>query len=139
MLLLSKDHLQVGDQEYQVPGLLQHVLPGEQEDVHGHELRSSRQVAMDRCQANQQSQHQSPQGLSQFLPTTQKLLEFSNCEVRPLLAAPTVQGPKKGDRIVYVAGAFDLFHIGHLAFLEKCREHGDYLIVGLHTDPVVNR
>ena len=49
------------------------------------------------------------------------------------------QGPKKGDRIVYVAGAFDLFHIGHLAFLEKCREHGDYLIVGLHTDPVVNR
>ena len=94
---------------------------------------------MDRCQANQQSQHQIPQGLSQFLPTTQKLLEFSNCEVRPLLAAPTVQGPKKGDRIVYVAGAFDLFHIGHLAFLEKCREYGDYLIVGLHTDPVVNR
>ena len=26
MLLLSKDHLQVGDQEYQVPGHLQHVL-----------------------------------------------------------------------------------------------------------------
>ena len=24
-------------------------------------------------------------------------------------------------------------------FLEKCAELGDYLIVGLHTDPVVNR
>ena len=83
-------------------------------------------------------------GLSQFLPTTQKLLEFSNCTVATSLCnilhiGRLGQGPKKGDRIVYVAGAFDLFHIGHLAFLEKCREHGDYLIVGLHTDPVVNR
>ena len=41
-------------------------------------------------------------------------------------------------KIVYVAGAFDLFHVGHLDFLEKCRELGSYLIVGLHTDPVVN-
>lgn len=39
---------------------------------------------------------------------------------------------------VYVAGAFDLFHIGHLDFLEQAKKHGEYLIVGLHTDPVVN-
>ena len=56
------------------------------------------------------------------------IIQFSNCK-----------GPALDQKIVYVAGAFDLFHIGHLAFLEKCREHGDYLIVGLHTDPVVNR
>jgi len=37
-----------------------------------------------------------------------------------------------------VAGAFDLFHVGHLDFLEKAHQHGDFLIVGLHTDPVVN-
>ena len=43
------------------------------------------------------------------------------------------------DRILYVAGAFDLFHVGHLDFLEKARAEGDYLIVGLHTDPIVNR
>lgn len=41
--------------------------------------------------------------------------------------------------MVYVAGAFDLFHIGHLDFLEKAAKEGDFLIVGLHTDPVVNR
>lgn len=67
-------------------------------------------------------------GVSKFLPTTQKILQFSNTRV-----------PKEGDRIVYVAGAFDLFHIGHLDFLEKVADLGDYLIVGLHTDPVVNR
>lgn len=47
-------------------------------------------------------------GVSQFLPTTQKILQFSN-----------TREPKPGDKIVYVAGAFDLFHIGHLDFLEK--------------------
>lgn len=44
-----------------------------------------------------------------------------------------------GDRIVYVAGAFDLFHIGHLDFLEKAKQEGDFVIVGLHTDLEVNR
>ena len=67
-------------------------------------------------------------GVSQFLPTTQKILKFSNGRT----AKPT-------DRVVYVAGAFDLFHIGHLDFLEKAANEGEFLIVGLHTDPVVNR
>ena len=38
----------------------------------------------------------------------------------------------------YVAGAFDLFHVGHVDFLEKVREQGEFVIVGLHTDQVVN-
>ena len=48
------------------------------------------------------------------------------------------KGPNPGDRIVYVAGAFDLFHIGHLDFLEAAAKEGDYLVVGLHPDIVVN-
>lgn len=39
---------------------------------------------------------------------------------------------------MYVDGAFDLFHPGHLDFLEQARKHGDYLIVGIHPDHVVS-
>jgi len=67
-------------------------------------------------------------GVSQFLATTQKIVQFSSGKQ-----------PQTGDKIVYVAGAFDCFHIGHLRFLEKARQHGDYVIVGLHTDSEVNR
>lgn len=31
-------------------------------------------------------------------------------------------------------GTFDLFHIGHLKILERAREMGDYLIVGVSSD-----
>ncbi|GFS03423.1 ethanolamine-phosphate cytidylyltransferase [Elysia marginata] len=67
-------------------------------------------------------------GVSQFLTTTKKIIQFSEG-----------REPKPGDKIVYVAGAFDLFHVGHLDFLEKAAALGDFLIVGIHTDPVVNR
>jgi len=104
MLLMSKEHLQRGSQEYEVD-------------------------AKDSSKMSSDSQARSPwTGVSQFLPTTQKILQFSNA-----------RSPKSTDRVVYVAGAFDLFHIGHLDFLEKAAKEGDFLIVGLHTDPVVNR
>lgn len=67
-------------------------------------------------------------GVSQFLTTTKKIIQFSEG-----------REPKPGDKIIYVAGAFDLFHVGHLDFLEKAAALGDFLIVGIHTDPVVNR
>lgn len=64
----------------------------------------------------------------QFLATTKKIIQFSNG-----------RDPKPTDRIIYTAGAFDLFHIGFIDFLEKVKKEGDYLIVGLHSDSVVNR
>ncbi|PAV77246.1 hypothetical protein WR25_17907 [Diploscapter pachys] len=41
-------------------------------------------------------------------------------------------------QVVYVCGSFDLFHLGHLLFLEKAAKLGDYLIVGILSDQVVN-
>ena len=35
---------------------------------------------------------------------------------------------------VYADMAADLFHYGHMAFLEKARALGDYLMVGIHSD-----
>lgn len=35
---------------------------------------------------------------------------------------------------VITFGTFDLFHIGHLRILERARQEGDYLIVGISSD-----
>lgn len=39
----------------------------------------------------------------------------------------------------FTCGAFDLLHPGHLHLLEWARNRCDKLIVGLHTDPTIDR
>ena len=36
-------------------------------------------------------------------------------------------------------GSFDLLHAGHVSMLEQCKKHCNWLIVGLQTDPTINR
>nr|XP_020476610.1 ethanolamine-phosphate cytidylyltransferase-like isoform X2 [Monopterus albus] len=69
-------------------------------------------------------------GVSQFLQTSQKIIQFASG-----------QDPQPGDTIIYAAGAFDLFHIGHVDFLEAVHKLAEkpYIIVGLHFDQEVNR
>lgn len=62
------------------------------------------------------------------LTTSRRISEFS-----------TKREPNPGDRIVYIDGTFDLFHIGHVEILQKAKEMGDFLIVGIHDDQTVNR
>lgn len=49
-----------------------------------------------------------------------------------------VQAPKPNDKVVYLAGAWDMFHAGHCEILEAAKKMGDYVIVGVHNDQVVN-
>ncbi|KAH1199583.1 Ethanolamine-phosphate cytidylyltransferase [Glycine max] len=47
-------------------------------------------------------------------------------------------GPGPDSRIVYIDGAFDLFHAGHVEILRLARDLGDFLLVGIHTDQTVS-
>jgi glycerol-3-phosphate cytidylyltransferase len=41
--------------------------------------------------------------------------------------------------IGFTAGCFDLLHAGHVMMLEEAKSVCDYLIVGLHVDPSIER
>eukprot|EP00180_Rhodochaete_pulchella_P002797 Plantae.Rhodophyta-Rhodochaete_pulchella.ctg437.p1 GENE.Plantae.Rhodophyta-Rhodochaete_pulchella.ctg437~~Plantae.Rhodophyta-Rhodochaete_pulchella.ctg437.p1 ORF type:complete len:350 (+),score=57.71 Plantae.Rhodophyta-Rhodochaete_pulchella.ctg437:142-1050(+) len=66
---------------------------------------------------------------SVFLPTTRRLVQFASGS----------RAPKPTDRVVYVDGAFDMFHYGHIETLRKAKELGDFLLVGIHDDVTVNQ
>lgn len=42
-------------------------------------------------------------------------------------------------KVGFVCGAFDLLHAGHIHLLKQCRKQCDYLIVGLHENPKIER
>ena len=45
----------------------------------------------------------------------------------------------QGLRIGITFSTFDLFHAGHVAMLAEAKNHCDYLICGLQTDPTIDR
>lgn len=45
----------------------------------------------------------------------------------------------KGLKIGITFSTFDLFHAGHVAMLAEAKNHCDYLIAGLQTDPTIDR
>jgi len=63
-----------------------------------------------------------------MLTTTRRIAEFSS---RTPVSAT--------DKVVYMDGAFDMFHVGHASTLKKARELGTYLIVGIFDDETVNQ
>ncbi|CAM9720686.1 unnamed protein product [Phaeothamnion confervicola] len=65
---------------------------------------------------------------SKFLTTSRMLRLFS----------AGVKAPAADARVVYIDGAWDMFHAGHVKILRAARAMGDYLIVGVHGDQVVN-
>jgi ethanolamine-phosphate cytidylyltransferase len=66
--------------------------------------------------------------VSQCVPTSRRIVQFSNRK-----------DPSPSDTIVYVDGAFDLFHVGHVQFLEEARKLGTYVICGVLPDEMLNK
>ena len=46
---------------------------------------------------------------------------------------------EKGLKIGITFSTFDLLHAGHIAMLSEAKNHCDYLICGLQTDPTIDR
>ncbi len=46
---------------------------------------------------------------------------------------------KNGEKVVFTNGCFDILHLGHIDYLEKARQKGNRLIVGLNADESVKR
>jgi rfaE bifunctional protein nucleotidyltransferase chain/domain len=57
-------------------------------------------------------------------------------KVLPLedLSATVNELRRRGLKIVFTNGCFDLLHPGHLSYLQKARSLGDVLIVGINSD-----
>ncbi len=45
----------------------------------------------------------------------------------------------EGLKVGFVCSVFDLFHAGHVLMLKEAKTQCDYLIVGLQTDPTIDR
>ena len=72
--------------------------------------------------------NESSEKLSHFCTTSRRVAQFSGGGGKPI---------PPGARVVYVHGAFDMFHAGHVHLLEAAKELGDYVLVGVHEDEAV--
>ena len=66
-------------------------------------------------------------GAMSMLTTTRRIAEFSSRRV-----------PTQNDVVVYADGSFDLFNVAHAEFLEKAKQLGTFLIVGVFDDATVH-
>ncbi|MCW8130899.1 MAG: D-glycero-beta-D-manno-heptose 1-phosphate adenylyltransferase [Planctomycetota bacterium] len=46
---------------------------------------------------------------------------------------------KRGKKVVFTNGCFDILHFGHVSYLERSRRLGDALVVGINSDASVRR
>jgi rfaE bifunctional protein nucleotidyltransferase chain/domain len=46
---------------------------------------------------------------------------------------------QNNQKVVFTNGCFDIVHLGHIDYLEKAKQKGDILVVGLNSDASVKR
>jgi rfaE bifunctional protein nucleotidyltransferase chain/domain len=55
------------------------------------------------------------------------------------LARVVRERQQHGEQAVFTNGCFDLLHLGHVRYLQRARELGDFLIVGVNSDESTSR
>jgi rfaE bifunctional protein nucleotidyltransferase chain/domain len=58
---------------------------------------------------------------------------------RELLINVCKELKNQGKKLVFTNGCFDILHSGHVTYLQKAKQLGDVLILGLNTDESVHR
>nr|MCU0369523.1 D-glycero-beta-D-manno-heptose 1-phosphate adenylyltransferase [Cyclobacteriaceae bacterium] len=65
--------------------------------------------------------------------TAKKIVSLAEARAR------VKQWQAQGFKVVFTNGCFDIIHLGHVDYLEKARNLGDKLVLGLNTDDSVSR
>ena len=56
---------------------------------------------------------------------------------REKIGAVVAKLKKKGKKVVFANGCFDILHVGHVRFLKGAKAKGDVLVLGLNSDASV--
>lgn len=67
------------------------------------------------------------------------MTDLSEARVLSRRALVTRFGRPRDGTVVFTNGCFDLLHPGHVRYLERARELGDVLVVGVNSDASVRR
>ncbi len=65
--------------------------------------------------------------------------EGSKLQGRESLAALLTGERRRGRKVVFTNGCFDLLHLGHVRYLQQARRLGDLLVLGLNSDASIRR
>lgn len=68
-----------------------------------------------------------------------EVLEVPESLPRRQLAAALSKARRRGERIVFTNGCFDILHAGHVGYLNQARQLGDRLIVAVNDDDSARR
>ncbi|MFH1147387.1 MAG: D-glycero-beta-D-manno-heptose 1-phosphate adenylyltransferase [Pseudomonadota bacterium] len=63
----------------------------------------------------------------------------SRIKPRQELKEQILQVKREGKRVVFTNGCFDILHVGHVRYLEKAKERGNFLVVAVNSDDSVRK
>jgi len=72
-------------------------------------------------------------------PENQPLRARDKLLSRRAAAEAIARAQRRGERVVFTNGCFDLLHVGHIRSLEQARSLGDRLVVAVNSDASVRR